>query len=87
MIGENLRKVKSRIAAACARVNRNPQEITLVAVTKGRDVQEIKEAIACGITDIGENRIQEALLKHNDKRLTISDKPIRWHMVGHLQTN
>ncbi|MCX5697798.1 MAG: YggS family pyridoxal phosphate-dependent enzyme [Candidatus Omnitrophica bacterium] len=87
MIGENFEKVKARIAAACARVKRDPAEITLVAVTKGRNVDEIAQAVAAGAIDIGENMIQEALVKFNAKPLAISHKPIKWHMVGHLQTN
>ncbi len=86
-IDDNLKKVNARIAASCARVKRDPAEITLVAVAKGRSVDEIAQVVAAGASGIGENRVQEALLKFNDKRLAISDKPIRWHMIGHLQTN
>lgn len=68
---------------ACSKANRNPDEISIVAVTKNRTSQEIKEAIAAGIGDIGENRVQEALGKYND----ITSQGIKWHMVGHLQTN
>ena len=78
MIKGNIVKVKERI----------PSSVTLVAVSKGRTIEEIREAIAAGITDIGENKVQEALAKYN-KLSTIDYRlsTIRWHMVGHLQTN
>jgi pyridoxal phosphate enzyme (YggS family) len=85
------RKIKERILAACARVKRDPAEITLVAVTKGRSIEEIGGVIAAGVSEIGENRVQEAIEKYN----VLTGKPanrqtgelIKWHMVGHLQTN
>jgi hypothetical protein len=91
-IEENIRKIKDRIAQASQRVGRNPSEIRLVCVTKEADVGQIKEAIRAGITEIGENRVQDALKKYNyfTRYLTPNTKhltPIKWHMVGHLQTN
>jgi len=88
MINDNIAKVKERIVASCVRAGRNPAEITIVCVSKDRTVEQIKQALVAGLTDIGENRVQEALLKFrhltpNSQHLT----PIRWHMVGHLQTN
>ena len=83
MIEENIRKIKERVALACSRVNRDPAAITIVAVSKGRSIQEIEEAAAAGITGIGENRIQEAALKYKE----LTGAQIKWHMVGHLQTN
>lgn len=94
MIRENLTRIRKRIVSACAKAGRNPQEITIVAVSKGRTLEQIKEAITEGITDIGENRVQEALPKYNAQRKTPAcpvgrqnAQPINWHMVGHLQTN
>jgi hypothetical protein len=81
-IADNLTRVESRIAAAAARAGRSRSEITLVAVTKTRAPSEIDEAIRAGITDIGENRVQEALAK---KPLVAG--PACWHLVGSLQTN
>jgi len=81
MIRKNLQKVQDEIASVCQRIGRNPQEITLVAITKNASAQAIQEAINCGITDIGENRIQEAQKKYKD----IS--AVKFHLVGHLQTN
>lgn len=77
MIRDNIRNLRKEV----------PDTVTIVCVSKGRTVDQIKEAIASGISDIAENKVQEALLKFGDKRLAISDKPIKWHMVGHLQTN
>jgi pyridoxal phosphate enzyme (YggS family) len=87
MVRDNLFKIRERLAAACAKVNRLPADITVVAVSKGRSIQEIEEAIACGITDIGENRVQEAVTKYNGIRNTDDGRRIKWHLVGHLQTN
>jgi hypothetical protein len=80
MIKDNVFEVRERIASACFRAGREPASVKLIAVSKNRSTEEIKEAIECGITDFGENRLQEALLKYNAV-------PARWHMVGHLQTN
>lgn len=88
MIKDNIFKIKERIVQACSKVKRDPQEITVVAVAKGRTIDEIKEASDAGTRDIGENKVQEALLKY--KHLTPNTcnlTPIKWHMVGHLQTN
>ena len=87
MIKDNIGKLRERIAGVCGKVGRNPEEVTIVAISKGRSIEDIKEAVAAGITDIGENRVQEASLKYQALRLTFSDKLIKWHMVGHLQTN
>lgn len=81
-IGENLRAITERINQTSFRVNRKPEEIALVAVTKNVSVEKIKEAIACGIKIIGENRVQEAKEKY-----PIIGKGVEWHMLGHLQTN
>jgi pyridoxal phosphate enzyme (YggS family) len=88
MIQENILKVGERISLACAKINQNPEQITIVCVSKNRTKEEIKEAIEAGITDIGENRVQEALLKYNELTSKRDNaRRIKWHMVGHLQTN
>lgn len=94
VVKQNLSAIKTRIVSACAKAGRSSQEITLVAVSKGRTLEQIKEAIAEGINDIGENRLQEALPKYNAQRITPAcpvgrqnAQPIKWHMLGHLQTN
>lgn len=79
---ENLKDIKERIAHAAERVNKKPEDITLVAVTKYASMVLIEEAIRNGITDIGENKVQDAVEKYSYIK-----SPVRWHMVGHLQTN
>lgn len=78
-------EARERIAAACARSGRSPDGVTIVAVTKGFGPDAVREAVAAGIRDIGENRVQEA----EAKRAALADLPgdVRWHMIGHLQTN
>ena len=81
-IEENLKEVQGRIRNSCERVGRNPAEITLIAATKNVPPDRIKEAVKCGIKIIGENRVQEALSKYESIK-----ESVRWHMIGHLQTN
>lgn len=82
MIKENLTEVRSHIQAACLRSHRDPSEVTLIAVSKTKPVEMIYEAIACGETEFGENKVQEMC----DKIEVIHD-PVHWHLIGHLQTN
>ena len=81
-IKENLEKIKQQIRAKSKLVGRDPQEITLVAVAKTVEVDRIEEAIASGVTIVGESRVQEA----NEKYRKVGNKVI-WHLVGHLQRN
>lgn len=83
MLAQNLARVRVRMHAACARVGRDPASVTLVAVTKGIAVECIREAVACGLTELGENRVQEAL----EKIAALSVPTARWHLIGHLQRN
>ena len=83
MIAENIQYIRERIAPASARSGRNPAEITLIAVAKTFSSDAVREAIRSGISDIGENYVQELLAK----RLALEDERIRWHYIGHLQTN
>jgi len=88
MIRDNLLKINERISLVCSKINRDPNEISIVAVTKNRTSGQIKEAMEAGIADIGENRVQEALFKFNEIAKQRNDgQRIKWHMVGHLQTN
>lgn len=88
MIKENIDAIKKKIFLSCKKIDYDPGQVTLVAVSKGRTAEEIKEAIGSGIIDIGENRVQEAFLKYRQLQTPNSGLPaIRWHMVGHLQTN
>ncbi|MDD5899455.1 MAG: YggS family pyridoxal phosphate-dependent enzyme [Lachnospiraceae bacterium] len=81
-IQKAISEVSERIAAACGRVGRNPDEVTLIAVSKTMPVEAIREAMACGMIEFGENRPQEL----RDKQAEISE-PLHWHMIGSLQTN
>ncbi len=81
-IQENIQRIveeKNKIAEAAGRAG---SEVLLMAVTKTRTPEEIDEAIDAGITDIGENKVQEVMDKFD--RVT---RPVRWHLIGHLQTN
>ena len=80
-IAERFKQIKERKDAAAVRSGRSPDEVTLMAVTKTHTAAEINEAIAAGAADIGENRVQELLEKYD------SVSPVRWHLIGHLQTN
>jgi PLP dependent protein len=82
-IAENLRAVRSRIAAACARVGRDPAEIELVAVTKTVGPGEIRELAGAGHLVVGENRPQAL----RDKVRALTDLPLNWHFIGTLQSN
>lgn len=82
MIKENLEYVENRISEACKRAGRDRSEVTLIAVSKTKPVSDIREAMACGITVFGENKVQEMRDKHNE-----ITEPLSWHMIGHLQAN
>lgn len=81
-IRENVAAVEERIARACARSGRTRGEVTLVAVSKTFPASFIDEAIDAGITEVGENRVQEA----REKKPLVRGAA-RWHLIGHLQTN
>ena len=78
-----LQEVRARISAAALKGNRRPEEITLVAVSKTHPVEIIREAIAAGVTELGENRVQEADAKIPE----VGRHAARWHLIGHLQSN
>ncbi len=80
-IAENIAQVQTQIAEACARVGRSPTEVTLVAVSKHRSVEAIAEAARAGLSNFGENRVEEARTK-----LPHINLPLTWHMIGHLQS-
>lgn len=82
MIRENLNTVTGKIQNAARKAERNPDEITLIAVSKTKPASMIEEAYACGCRDFGENKVQELC----DKYDTLP-KDIRWHLIGHLQRN
>jgi pyridoxal phosphate enzyme (YggS family) len=82
MIRENLDFVMQGIQKACEKSGRSPDEVRLVCVTKEVGVTEAEELLALGVKDLGENRVQELVLKHS----SIGDRAT-WHLIGHLQTN
>ena len=75
-IADDLLAVERRIAEACARAGRRRDEVTLVAVSKTKPAAMIDEAIAAGVTEVGENRVQEA----RDKKLLVRGSA-RWHLI------
>ncbi|NWF80693.1 MAG: YggS family pyridoxal phosphate-dependent enzyme [Chloroflexi bacterium] len=84
-IANRLQAVHARIAQAALRAGRDPATITLVAVTKTHAPALIAEAIAAGVHDLGENRVQEAAAKI--AVLAAAHPGLRWHLIGHLQRN
>ena len=85
MLADNLKSVQAKLAQALANrkdAKETGDEVTLVAVTKNHPPEVITEALACGINDVGENRVQEA--KHKQEAL---GKDGCWHLIGHLQSN
>ena len=83
LLAANLAQVCSNIAEAASRSKRSPGEITLVAVSKTRPVELVKIAYNLGVKNFGENRVQDALPKIAD----FHPPDMRWHMIGHLQSN
>ncbi len=81
MISDNIRNIKDRINSACELSGRE-NDVTLVAVTKTRSVEEIMQVIQSGVTDLAENRVQEFMEKY-DKL----PSGVRWHIIGTLQSN
>jgi pyridoxal phosphate enzyme (YggS family) len=78
----NLKAVQQRIEAACARAGREPGSVTLIAVTKTQPPEVVCAAAALGLNLFGENKVQEAKAK-----ISACPSRLRWHLVGHLQTN
>jgi hypothetical protein len=81
-IRANIAEVESVIKRECEKAGRNEDEVTLIAVSKTKPVEMLQEAYDYGCRDFGENKVQELLDKYE-----ILPKDIRWHMIGHLQTN
>ena len=80
-IRKNIETVRAQISEAAEIAGRKSEDVILVAVSKTRTPEEVNTAIDAGVTDIGENKVQEIMDKYDDI------KPVRWHMIGHLQTN
>ena len=96
-LADKLNEVKDRIAAACAKAGRQPNEVTLIAVTKTAAPEQIREIIQLGVGDLGESRVQvlaqraPTINEFHQRQLQRGDAPmpakLRWHMIGHLQRN
>jgi len=82
-IAANLAAIRERIAAAAAAAGRDPGSVRLLAVSKTFSAAHVREAYAAGQRDFGENKVQEALQKIE----ATAELPIRWHLIGHLQSN
>jgi hypothetical protein len=82
-LASRLAGVRERIARAAGRVRRDPSTIRLVAISKTFPAADVRSAAAAGQLDFGENKVQEALTKMEQT----ADLPLRWHLVGHLQSN
>lgn len=83
IIIDNIATVRARILQAEQAANRPPHCVTLMAVSKTKPAESVREAFTTGVTDFGENYVQEAL----DKIVALRDLPIIWHYIGHIQTN
>jgi pyridoxal phosphate enzyme (YggS family) len=82
-LSENVDGLRTRMTAACARSGRDPSDVRLVGVTKTVTADVARALVELGVTDIGENRVQEAA----KKREALAGLDVAWHMIGHLQTN
>jgi hypothetical protein len=81
-LAENLEKIQQRIRAACDRCDREPNSVTLLAVTKSQPPETVRAAADLGLTLFGENKVQEAKAK-----IPLCPGRLRWHFIGHLQSN
>ena len=87
-IQNNLDALRAHIEEHAQRSGRSGEAVRLIAVTKTRSPQEISQAVACGVRDLGENKVQEFLGKYDEVMELVSDQqPLRWHLIGHLQRN
>ena len=82
MVRENMEDVKERIRVACGRAGRPQSDVTLIAVSKTKPLEFVREAYEAGARDFGENKVQDLL-----DRIDALPSDIRWHMIGHLQRN
>ena len=82
MIQEQMKNVEEKICRACERSGRKREEVTLIAVSKTKPIEDLKEAYACGARFFGENKVQEITEKYPQM-----PADVQWHMIGHLQRN
>jgi len=86
-LAERLSAVRGRIAAAAERAGRDPGAVLLVAASKTVEASRVAEMVALGVRDLGENRVQEAAAKVPALAAIAGPPGLRWHLIGHLQTN
>lgn len=82
-ICDNIKEIQQRITDAAKKCGRNPSDIKLIAVTKTKPIEDLKEAFKCGMTEFGENRPQELAAKYPE----FADTDVNWHLIGQLQKN
>ena len=82
MVCENYKYIKKELEETAIRCGRNPEEITLIAVSKTKPLSDIEKLISIGVKDFGENKVQELCSKYEEV-----SKPVDFHLIGHLQTN
>lgn len=82
MVAENYREVEAKVSEACARSGRSRSEVTLIAVSKTKPVEMIREAMEAGADTFGENKVQELCEKYE-----VLPRDLHWHLIGHLQRN
>ena len=82
MLKDNLKEVEDNLQAACKQAGRDPKDVTLIAVSKTKPISMLQEIYDEGIRDFGENKVQELVDKYE-----VMPKDIKWHLIGHLQTN
>ncbi len=83
MIAENVKNIQEKIKNACIAAGRNPDSVTLIAVSKTFGFHDIEEVARAGVLDVGENYVQEI----REKQARVIEPAIRWHFIGHLQSN
>ena len=83
MISDNINTIREKVSRACARAGRSPSDVTLIAVAKTFPVKAVRQAFEAGAADVGENYVQELLAKRSE----LAALDVRWHFIGHLQTN
>ena len=82
MMTDNYLEVRKKIDETCEKIGRNPEEVTLIAVSKTKPLSDIEELIKIGVTEFGENKPQELKTKYENV-----SQPVHFHQIGHLQTN
>jgi pyridoxal phosphate enzyme (YggS family) len=82
-VAASLARVRGEILRVCAQAGRDPGSVRLLPVSKGRSLELVREALDCGVLELGENRVQELAEKAEE----LAAQPVRWHLIGSLQTN